>query len=194
MMHGEIFEHADGEGDVFAVRSWTEGFSPKGDRMLIVGVREQEASPDDFLEVSLLRPQVRALYDALALWLTGEVLERPQGPTPEEIRTMVREEHEKLWMASIATVKPLWEAAHATLTEPGLCRSCDQERPKLSLVHQCSADPEPRETVSAGCECGHTLNLHSSKNGCVHWYEGDQEFCDCTRGLGSKDWAPGEDA
>lgn len=35
-----------------------------------------------------------------------------------------------------------------------------------------------------GCECGHAANFHSEENGCCHWYTGEQEFCECTRGLG----------
>jgi hypothetical protein len=35
-----------------------------------------------------------------------------------------------------------------------------------------------------GCECGHAADYHSEENGCCHWYTGDQEFCECTRGLG----------
>lgn len=112
---------------------------------------------------ALDRDNVLSLIEALSEWAyPTRTLEAPNQSLIEQmIERAVRDQ--------VTAVLPLHLSPVAT------CRASECD----SAKHLSSA-----ATVVIGCECGHPANFHSSENGCVHWYAGDQEFCQCTRGLG----------
>lgn len=150
-----IFSHIDDDGD--EISFFSDERSPLSVEVKPVGEQPYIGYLD--------RDAALRLHAALGEWLYP--VHTPEGPNRSLIEQMI----ERAVRDQVAAVLPLHlKTVGEYVANYG--RGPEAIRPR---------DWRPR---TPGCECGHAANFHSEENGCCHWYTGDQEFCECTRGLG----------
>ena len=155
MERDEIFKHVDPDTDRLNVWPNTLG-----------GLRFNVEQEDDASNVDLDVAAVSRIHTALGAWLAANGITQRATvglsalPDADGIRTMVREEFEKLFNdRTRPAVLPLWESpASGAVSRP--CGGCAEEAPTVGPEH-CT-------------ECGHTWIQHN-------FAECMEAKCTCTR-------------